>query len=567
MKKLLIGCLLIICALSTVAQKATMTWGEEFKLHKGGSDLSVIYSDNTGVYLKETHIVQRFSFFNSTGESATLVKLDRNLTELYTNDFNRELKGKDFEQFFVLKDKLFLLARDYDRKTHLLTLYGAGVDKETGLLLGDWQTITSWEKEDKNDDIAFKVNYNADSTKMVLVSSVQGNGKNTYEARQFDVNFKQTDKPIVISNEFDPKTFQLEDVLYTSIGNIVLVGRIYEYEDGRKKKDKFLDFSNYNIRIYDNQGKQVKEVNTAVNGKWMVSTKVVQEEDKDLVLAAFFSNQKKGKTIDGLLVQRINPATGEVVSTSQKDINTSLISTAETDSSSDADDKQAEKAKQKLQDIQDAQEGFSRDMRFRKIYYTPDNGIIILAEKYFQYTYSTSQYINGQWETDYYTSFESSDMMMSKIDAAGKIAWLNILPKDQQETLSTGSDFNGGFGLGAYYFQPLNMMGMPFYSGFSSIQTNNYINLIFNDNPKNAAVLQLGQKLKSATNFRKSHCYMVSLDEITGKYNRQEIFSNEDIPTAMPRLGSVAGQAMYLVGKQDPIIGKTKIAVGLLSIK
>ena len=106
------------------------------------------------------------------------------------------------------------------------------------------------------------------------------------------------------------KHFQLEDVLYTINKKIILVGRVYEYEEGKKKKNKFLDFANYNIRLYDEKGKQQAEVNTNINGKWLISTKLVQKGDKDLVLAAFYNNEKRGKTIDGMLVQRINPVTG-----------------------------------------------------------------------------------------------------------------------------------------------------------------------------------------------------------------------------------------------------------------
>ena len=100
-------------------------------------------------------------------------------------------------------------------------------------------------------------------------------------------------KPVDITNEFDPKTFQLEDVLYTINKKIILVGRVYEYEEGKKKKNKFLDFANYNIRLYDEKGKQQAEVNTNINGKWLISTKLVQKADKDLVLGCILQQCKE----------------------------------------------------------------------------------------------------------------------------------------------------------------------------------------------------------------------------------------------------------------------------------
>jgi hypothetical protein len=35
----------------------------------------------------------------------------------------------------------------------------------------------------------------------------------------------------------------------------------------------------------------------------------------------------------------------------------------------------------------------------------------------------------------------------------------------------------------------------------------------------------------------------------------------------MPRLSSVLGKDMYLIGKEDRILGKTKIAIARLTIK
>jgi hypothetical protein len=72
------------------AQKAAVTWGEEFKLKKGSTDLEVISSDNSGVYVKESHVVVRgFSIFQTWREPATLTKLDKNLNEIYSSNFNK----------------------------------------------------------------------------------------------------------------------------------------------------------------------------------------------------------------------------------------------------------------------------------------------------------------------------------------------------------------------------------------------------------------------------------------------------------------------------------------------
>ena len=571
--KILIFLTLITLSITVNAQNANITWGDEFKLKKGSTDLEVMHTDNTGVYVKESHFALKSYFVigASVRESATLTKLDKDLKEAYSNNFNKELKGKEYESFFFLKNKLFLLATDYSKKEKTLTLFAAEIDKASGELSGEFTEVTSWQKDDKKEDISFKATYNADSSKMVLVSTIEGREKNNYEVRQFDDNMKALGKSIAISNEFDPKTFQLEDVVYTSAGNVVLIGREYEYQEGKKKKNKYLDFKNYSIRIYNNDGKQIKEINTTINAKWLVSTKIMQLPAKELVLAAFYSDEKRGREINGMLVQRINPQTGDIISTSQKDINTAMISTVEDDNADDDDDesKKERKEREKLEKIQNEEDGFSKYMRFRNFIYTADKGLIILAEKYNSYTYTTTTYqpgsgtMPGRWTTTTYQVYECGDIMMSKIDAAGNIGWLNIAPKQQREVIQTSS--GSGTGLSFSFFR--GGFNWPFYAGYGVLPGTNSLNIIFNDHKKNDNVLQLGQKVKKISYFRKSECFAINLNTTTGKYTRSNLFSNRDVPTAMPRLSSVLGRDMYLIGKEDRILGKTKIAVARLTIK
>lgn len=579
MKKLFSLSVSLLIIVSAFAQSANVTWGDEFKLKKGSTDLEVVHADNTGVYVKESHRALKgyFIIAMTTRESANLIKLDKNLTEVYRQDFNKELKGKEYESFFFLKDKLFILATDYSKKDKTLTLFAAEVNKVDGELAGEWKEVTNWQKEEKGDDIDFKATYSSDSTKMVVVSSVEGKEKNTYEVREFDKDMKAVGKPVVIANEFERRLFQLEDVLYTVNGNVVMVGRIYAYQEGKKKKAKFLEFQNYNVRIYNNQGTQIKDINTDISAKWLVSTKVVQVPDKDLVLAAFYSNTKKGSEINGMLIQRIDPASGDVISTSTKDINTAMITTLEDDNDDDGDDesRKERKEREKLEKIQNEDDGFSKYMRFRNFIFTADNGLVILAEKYHHYTYTTTTTSYGgagfgnsmRTTTTTYAVYECGDLMMSKMDIKGNINWLHVLPKQQREVIQLGSSTSqgSGFTMGVSFFE--KSFNWPFYAGFGALASNNSISIIFNDHKKNDDVLQLGQKVKRMSYFRKSECFGITLDPITGKYTRHSLFSNNDVPTAMPRLGSNLGRDMYIIGKEDRMLGKTKIAVAKISIK
>lgn len=550
--------IVVLLPLICLAQKATVTWGEEFKLKKGSSDLEVIHADKTGVYLKESHYVNVYFVPGaSPREVSSLIKLNNNLEQQYNTDFGKELRGKDYEGFFFIKNILYLLASDESDHGKTLTLYAAAVDKSNGKLAGEWIELTELTKEDKNEAITFKADYNADSSKMVLVSTVAGSESNRYEVRLFDENMKSAGKPIFITNEFEPYLYTLENVVYTSANTVVLAGREYEYQEGEKTKKKNRDFKNYSIRVYNNSGTIIKQINTDINGKWLISTKLEQIHSGNIVMAAFYANQKKGSETNGMLVQRIDPATGEVLSTSNKSLSTGMITAQQSGKSG----------------TENEGTGFSKFMEFRNFIETEDGGLVIIGEKFFPFEYTTSYYspsTNGSGGTMQYSNYmvyDCGEIMMSKIESStGDIKWLYVVPKNQDERIYLSSSSGGGTSVNYnYYFK--GGSNWPFYAGIGIMQNKETVSILFNDNPVNGDLLAPTRGADKCNDFAKSGCYAIKLNTLTGKYTRTLLFSNEEQPAAMPRLSSYIGNEVYLTGKLDRRIGKSKITVGRLILK
>lgn len=560
----------------SVAQSLDATWSNEIKLRYGSTDLSVIYADDDGVYVQEGHLVLRSYYIigASARNSVSLIKLNKSFKEVYKNDFNKELRGKYFEEFFFFANKAYLIASDYNKKEMALEFFAAEVDKKNGQMKGTWKPLASVTKEGKADDLLIKFSYNADSTKMIMISTSVGKLRGSFEVQEFDNDLKKVGKTIKMSNDYDANTFQLEDVIHTTDGNTVLVGRVYDYADNKKKKKKFLEFQNYSIRLYDQQGKLIKEIATDLGGKWMTSGKVAQLPTKELILAAYYSNEKKSDEINGMLVQRINAVTGDIISTSQKELTTSMIDNVISDDDPDGETKKERAERERLEKMKEEESGFSRYMKFKDFIYTADNGLVILAEKYDQYSYTSTSTsgVSGQRisSTSTYMVYENGDIMMSKIDADGQISWLHVLPKYQREVVQSGKSndtYGSSFSIRSSFFSGFDF---PFYSGLAIFpeKGNSTIAILFNDNPKNENVLQAGQYVQPVLKFRKSDCVAVFIDAATGKYVRKALFSNKDQPTAMLRLGRRVGDQFYVVGKDDRLVmGKSKIAICKISYK
>ena len=108
---LLLAAFFLLLFSTSFSQKPTINWGDEFKLKKGSTHLRVIDSDATGVLLEEGHLALKSYFVigATVRSSGRLVKLDKNFNEIYNVAYDRELKGKEFEQFFKLGKKIFII--------------------------------------------------------------------------------------------------------------------------------------------------------------------------------------------------------------------------------------------------------------------------------------------------------------------------------------------------------------------------------------------------------------------------------------------------------------------------
>lgn len=139
----------------------------------------------------------------------------------------------------------------------------------------------------------------------------------------------------------------------------------------------------------------------------------------------------------------------------------------------------------------------------------------------------------------------SEDLIISKFDESGKITWIKLLPKRQQEQISSGSMISP-----SDYF--VSRFQFPHWGGVSvfSIPGKNTFSILMNDNPKNEDVTRAGQKAKAMLNPKKSHAFLLNVDLASGEIKRKFLFNNQDGTPAMLRHGVLMGNIFYMVGKE-----------------
>lgn len=535
--------LALLTGLATQAQ-TTVTWSGEIKLHNRFDGLGIIAADQTGVYMEE-NTTKGFRWITE------VIKLDPALNEVYRYQIDQELKGKVRERLFYVKGRLFLFAhQNVKQDGKKINMYAAEIDMTTGKFKTDWKLVHTWAWPEKGESFMQMIKISDDSSRMELSAIYAKKEGRRYELQTLDAGTMEPEgAPIVITAPSETRAFKVQDFRSIPGGNALMVGCLYDDPgDGTKK----LPFKGFSVRVYSPDGKLIKDVNTDIQDKYLIDGKFTSLKN-DIVLAAFYSNDKERRITAGMVVEHINPHTGEVSHAETKE----LDGTPDTGIEDDPADGKSRRT------VSDDEAGFASNLRFKNFYLTPDNGVLVLAERYHEYR-TIDNFMNPP---KIFVNYDSRDIFMAKYNAGGAIEWLHVLPKAQFERSETGSEEDDN--PDAAYTNDFIEAGEsgPAYGGFGSIAVGGKVHLFFNDYTDNANVTELGQHVRRVKYYDKTRCYEVILDMVTGACTRREAFSNVGIPTAMPREGVIVGNMYYIMGEESNIAGRNvRDAVGKLTV-
>ncbi len=558
---------------SSQAQSYKITWGEEIKLKKGTADLDIISADKSGLYFTEK---RRSTGISIGGASSTykLYKFDKNFGEVFDKDYKRELKGLAYQGFYQLEEDIYLFATDYIKKERAFKVYGAKVDKNSGDLNGDFAELGSYELENKRDDYDVQVTPVHNGKSFLMVSNISAYDRVSLGVSLLDKSLKKKESTI-INLAFEPNLYQLEDVQFTKSNKIVVLGKEFE-EAIVKKKRKRLVFKQYVMSIYDVDGNKLSDVKLDADNRFVISGKLIEQTDGQLLLAGFYSNHAAKADLNGFFINKVNPDNGTLLLSSFKEINASMLGNSYIDEGDDDDETKENKKQAKKAKDEDDEDEFPNSFVIKSVDINPaDNSVIITSEvsQYSVYSYTTSQYNattrNWTYRTTWVHRFTNKDILVINADKDGSIKWLNALPKSQVEEVRTSGNSYTGFGFSydnAGYF--VRSGGMPFYSSYKSLINGNNLVLIFNDHNSNNVNPEYGDKVKTVYNFRKrSSAYGIAIDLATGKMVRKNIASNNEETILMPRHAYVVGTELFIPSWRQHALAKTELKFAKITVK
>ncbi|MBK6399520.1 MAG: hypothetical protein IPF75_15015 [Bacteroidetes bacterium] len=125
-------------------------------------------------------------------------------------------------------------------------------------------------------------------------------------------------------------------------------------------------------------------------------------------------------------------------------------------------------------------------------------------------------------------TYTRNEIIITSLNPDGKVAWSNVLPKEQSATVSeigwstgTYSYGAGSFGVGVYKGIPLGTLGKgPEYLGSIPIYSNGKLNVVFNDNIKNKGITDI-EEVRTMGNYKSSVPALFIFEE-NGKLSRKD---------------------------------------------
>lgn len=491
--------LFIFSCLSLSAQnnidKLSMNYGEEIADDKG-KIIKIIGEANNKIYTlvlkgKKDYFLK---IFDSKG-----MNLVSNKPVVLP-----EIKDKDvdFEEVFLLNDKLYIIGSAYHRKDKIYSLIAIEVSDQ-GVLSKNSIKLFESQVAKSSDRGGFYFKLSPDERMLLAMHTALYDKEDAmkYEIKLFDELMKPVftteDKVSYDDNKKDYQ-FTISDFDVNTNDDVFLV--INEGYRDNKKKEKVEKFQLHLFKRNNSYKKEV--VNIDVKDKEIINCKMMSTSKNKIQLVGFFSsvrdNGKANKELKGVYNATIDLASNatENLKFNEFDYETKVKLLGE---------RRAKKGK-------DVKPLYS----IHSIIEKKDGGLIVLSEYQFVYVGKT-QGIGPLGLTP--ITYTTNEIIVTSLKSDGSLDWSNVIAKEQSATVTVMSlnlfaaGGNGNFNVAVGLSIPLAVMGKgPEYLSAIPIYRNGLLNVVFNDNVKNKGITDIEQ-IKSLGNYNNAVPTLFTFDD------------------------------------------------------
>jgi hypothetical protein len=475
MKSKILTFTLVFLSVASLAQVSDfkVTWGEKIDARRM-IVTDILSTDNKGEFYA---INQSVKVFN---RETSLEKYE-NLKKTKEINLASERSRGEYEKQDIIELNGNLYSLNYVKTKEDISLTAEGVDKVSLALSGSKDYIYNF-KLIKGRNNSYGEYLNAVSNEELRAAYViehpgERDSKSEATVKVFNDNFELQWK-----NKINLKsTNKLTDIYSITVsdeGTVYILTKVYKPKNERDRNER--DYEFYLLSVTE-EGIESEE-KLQLQDNYIKDLKLDIGKNGELMCAGFYS--KEGFRNDGVFYMTLDAENYSVKGVSMKKFDLDFITDGNGKIEKNITKKRADKGK----DV-----GL-KYINFRDIIVKEDGGALIIGEYYNSYTTMQTD-ANGSTTTTWHYHYD--DIYVVSISPEGKIDWSIKIPKDQYSK---------------------NDYGM--FSSFFLFVYENKLHIIFNDNLKNAGVLDYQDILKYNGRTKKSALMMVSIDS-EGKYTRE----------------------------------------------
>ncbi|WP_417610809.1 hypothetical protein [Owenweeksia hongkongensis] len=397
---------------------------------------------------KKTAIIQRFDV--KTMKETNRIELE--MPKSYSLETIKKI-GDEYYVFYSIYDKgrkseqLFCRAVDFEAGKYngseklLVTTRGkiAGASMGTQHLAGGMFSVMSFGVTDK-----FDFYQSADKSKLLvqyrMVPTVKNDSKSFDKIglHVFDTDLKEIWGEVQ-RMPYTEKKMNIIDYAIDNDANAYIMSTVFDDNSTRTTKKGSKDEPNYHIEMLKRTtaGKRLEQSTPSLDDKFISSVWLYETSDDKMVIAGFYNNTDSRGDAEGIFYAKLKKD-GTTYDQQTHAIPLEVLNQYE-----------SKRTRKKNTKKEDKGESEFYKLKLRKLQFMEDGSIVMIGEQNYVVQHTTTNSRGGS--STYYT-YHYNDMLVSKIDPTGSLAWMTKLPKSQVGRAGLGSmSFRHHYDAGYHY--------------------------------------------------------------------------------------------------------------------
>jgi len=205
------------------------------------------------------------------------------------------------------------------------------------------------------------------------------------------------------------------DNLIDNDGNVFIASKVFHDDSNKDKKKRNDKQANYHVELFELNSSldKIKTSTISLDDKFINGISMFQSSNKEMIFAGYYNKGKYLGNADGIYTYKVNQK-GDLISKNFYEIPLEILNQYVKNRTKKKNAKKDKKGK--------AEAGF---LNLKELVYSKDGGLTLIGEVvYTVYHYNS--------KTGGYYTYHYEDVLVTKVNSQGDLAWMKKIPKRQK---------------------------------------------------------------------------------------------------------------------------------------